>query len=62
MDLIRDILRLLQFGGLIICDNAILQKSEFAEFSAHLNSLQDLSTSLMPVGNDEFLAFEPKSE
>jgi predicted O-methyltransferase YrrM len=57
-DMIQDISRLLKIGGLIVCDNAISHESEIAEFTAYLKSQQNFSTSLVPVGKGEFLAYK----
>ncbi|MBK1649646.1 O-methyltransferase [Rhabdochromatium marinum] len=62
MDMIKDISRLLKNGGLIICDNASSHESELAEFTAYLKSQQNFSTSLVPVGKGEFLAYKSSSK
>ncbi|WP_321491867.1 O-methyltransferase [uncultured Desulfobacter sp.] len=62
MDMMQDILRLLKIGGLIVCDNAISHESELAEFTAYLRSKQNFSTSLVPVGKGEFLAYKSYNE
>ncbi|WP_022664754.1 O-methyltransferase [Desulfospira joergensenii] len=59
MDMVKDILRLLKPGGLIVCDNAVSHASELSGFMEHIRSLKGFSTSLVPVGKGEFLAHKP---
>lgn len=43
-------------GGLLVADNAISHAGEMAAFMALLRADPDYATSLVPVGNGEFLA------
>lgn len=48
--------RLLRSPGLLVADNAISHASEMASFMAMVQSDESFTTSLVPVGNGEFLA------
>jgi predicted O-methyltransferase YrrM len=43
-------------GGLLVVDNAISHPAELAPFVALVKADAQLDTSLVPVGNGEFLA------
>ena len=51
-----DIKRVLRPGGLLVVDNATSHAAEMAPFVALVNADADFTTSLVPVGNGEFLA------
>jgi len=48
--------RILRPGGLLVVDNATSHAGEMAAFVALVKSDADFTTSLVPVGNGEFLA------
>ena len=48
--------RILRPGGLLVVDNAISHVAEMAPFVALVKADPDFNTSLVPVGNGEFLA------
>lgn len=48
--------RVLRPGGLLIVDNATSHPEQMAPFVALVNADTDFTTSLVPVGNGEFLA------
>ncbi|HEY4909526.1 MAG TPA: O-methyltransferase [Methylomirabilota bacterium] len=48
--------RVLRPGGLLIVDNATSHPEQMAPFMALVNADNDFTTSLVPVGNGEFLA------
>jgi predicted O-methyltransferase YrrM len=50
------ILRTLRPGGLLVVDNAISHPKEMAPFIALVKADSKFATSLVPVGNGEFLA------
>lgn len=56
MKMWRDVSRLLKIGGVIVCDNAISHELELSEFTSHLKSQSNFTTSLVPVGKGAFLA------
>ena len=51
-----DIKRVLRPGGLLVVDNATSHAAEMAPFVALVEADADFTTSLVPVGNGEFLA------
>jgi predicted O-methyltransferase YrrM len=51
-----DLKRVLRPGGLLVVDNATSHAEQVAPFMALVNADADLTTSLVPVGNGEFLA------
>ena len=51
-----DIKRVLRRGGLLVVDNATSHPEQMAPFVALVKSDRDFNTSLVPVGNGEFLA------
>ncbi len=51
-----DIKRSLRPGGLLVVDNAISHPEQMAPFVALVKADPEFSTSLVPVGNGEFLA------
>ena len=51
-----DIKRSLRPGGLLVVDNAISHPQQMAPFVALVKADSEFSTSLVPVGNGEFLA------
>jgi predicted O-methyltransferase YrrM len=51
-----DLWRVLRPGGLLVADNATSHREEMAPFVALVNADAKFSTSLVPVGNGEFLA------
>lgn len=48
--------RVLRAGGLLVADNATSHVAEIAPFVALVKADADFATSLVPVGNGEFLA------
>jgi predicted O-methyltransferase YrrM len=48
--------RVLRPGGLLVVDNATSHPEEMAPFVALVNADADFTTSLVPIGNGEFLA------
>jgi len=48
----------LEPGGLLVCDNAISHAEEMAEFIEFIKSCREFSCSLVPVGKGEFLAYK----
>jgi len=48
--------RVLRLGGLLVVDNATSHPEQMAPFMALVNADAEFSTSLVPVGNGEFLA------
>jgi len=48
--------RVLRPGGLLVVDNATSHPEQMAPFIALVNADTDFTTSLVPVGNGEFLA------
>jgi predicted O-methyltransferase YrrM len=51
-----DLKRVLRPGGLLVVDNAVSHRDEMAPFVALVQADPEFSTSLVPVGNGEFLA------
>ena len=51
-----DLKRVLRPGGLLVVDNAISHQAELAPFVAQVTADVSFATSLVPVGNGEFLA------
>jgi len=51
-----DLKRVLRPGGLLVVDNATSHAEQLAPFVVLVNADADLTTSLVPVGNGEFLA------
>lgn len=51
-----DIKRMLRTGGLLVVDNAISHATELKAFIEYVNADKDFITSLLPVGNGQFLA------
>ena len=52
----HDLKRVLRPGGLLVVDNATSHPAEMAPFVAIVTADPDFTTSLVPVGNGEFLA------
>ena len=48
--------RVLRPGGLLVVDNATSHPEQMAPFVALVKADADFTTSLVPVGNGEFLA------
>ena len=48
--------RVLRFGGLLVVDNATSHAGEMAPLAALVTADSDFTTSLVSVGNGEFLA------
>jgi len=48
--------RVLRLGGLLVVDNATSHTEQMAPFVALVHADAEFSTSLVPVGNGEFLA------
>ena len=48
--------RVLRLGGLLVADNATSHPAQMAPFVALVHADAEFSTSLVPVGNGEFLA------
>lgn len=60
-----EVVAALKPGGLLICDNAVSHASELADFMAYIKSQPLFTTSLVPVGKGEFVAYKidcPSSE
>ena len=51
-----DLKRVLRPGGLLVVDNATSHAAEMAPFVARVAADRSFVTSLVPVGNGEFLA------
>jgi predicted O-methyltransferase YrrM len=51
-----DLKRVLRAGGLLVVDNATSHSAEMAPFVALVTADRDFVTSLVPLGNGEFLA------
>jgi predicted O-methyltransferase YrrM len=51
-----DLKRVLRPGGLLVVDNATSHRAEMAPFVALVSADASFATSLVPVGNGEFLA------
>jgi predicted O-methyltransferase YrrM len=51
-----DLKRVLRPGGLLVVDNATSHAAEMAPFVALVTADPELTTSLVPIGNGEFLA------
>jgi predicted O-methyltransferase YrrM len=51
-----DLKRVLRPGGLLVVDNATSHQAEMAPFVALVSADREFVTSLVPVGNGEFLA------
>jgi predicted O-methyltransferase YrrM len=51
-----DLKRVLRAGGLLVVDNAISHPEQMAPFVALVDADPAFTTSLVPVGNGEFLA------
>jgi predicted O-methyltransferase YrrM len=51
-----DLKRVLRPGGLLVVDNALSHAEEMATLVGLINADADFSTSLVPLGNGEFLA------
>jgi predicted O-methyltransferase YrrM len=49
-------LRRVRLGGLLVVDNATSHPEQMAPFMALVNADAEFSTSLVPIGNGEFLA------
>ncbi|MES2257670.1 MAG: O-methyltransferase [Pseudomonadota bacterium] len=56
----RDVKRILRPGGLLVVDNATSHAEEMAPFIQTVQEDGDFVTSLVPVGNGEFLATKGK--
>jgi len=54
----EEVVSLLRIGGLLVCDNAISHKEEMAEFIDFIKNSHQFSTSLVPVGKGEFVAYK----
>jgi len=52
--------RVLRAGGLLVVDNAISHPEQMAPFVALVEADPDFTTSLVPVGNGEFLAVKDR--
>ncbi|OFZ97676.1 MAG: methyltransferase [Betaproteobacteria bacterium RIFCSPLOWO2_02_67_12] len=51
--------RVLRPGGLLVVDNAVSHAAELTRFFAQVRAEPGWATSLVPVGNGEFLAVKP---
>ena len=56
----QDIQRVLRVGGLLVVDNAVSHENELKDFVALVNATPSFITSLVPVGNGEFMALKEK--
>jgi predicted O-methyltransferase YrrM len=54
----NEVVSSLRIGGLLVCDNAISHKEEMAEFIDFIKNSNLFSTSLVPVGKGEFVAYK----
>jgi len=57
----KELISALRTGGLLVCDNAISHKEELAEFIEYIQNSKQFSTSLVPVGKGEFIAYKNTS-
>jgi predicted O-methyltransferase YrrM len=57
-----DLQRVLRPGGLLVADNAISHRAQMAPFVALVEAEAAFTTSLVPVGNGEFLAVKAAEE
>jgi predicted O-methyltransferase YrrM len=55
-----DLKRVLRPGGLLVVDNATSHAEVMAPFISTIQADEDFVTSLVPVGNGEFLATKEK--
>ncbi|MCA9954256.1 MAG: O-methyltransferase [Anaerolineales bacterium] len=53
-----EVIAALKPGGLLIIDNAVSHESELANFIDHIKSQSIFTTSLIPVGKGEFVAYK----
>jgi predicted O-methyltransferase YrrM len=51
-----DLKRVLNNQGLLIVDNATSHQSEMLSFMAQISNDPEFKTSLVPIGNGEFMA------
>lgn len=56
----EDVQRVLMPGGLMVVDNAISHASELAEFIQLVRATPGYLTSLVPIGNGEFIVLKEK--
>jgi predicted O-methyltransferase YrrM len=54
----KEVISSLRMGGLLVCDNAISHEEEMAEFIGFIKNSNQFSTSLVPVGKGEFIAYK----
>ena len=54
----NDLQRVLALGGLLVVDNAVSHAHELAEFVQLVKQTPNYLTSLVPVGNGEFIALK----
>jgi predicted O-methyltransferase YrrM len=54
----KEIISSLRIGGLLVCDNAISHKEEMIEFIEFIKGSNQFTTSLVPVGKGEFVAYK----
>ena len=54
--------RVLQAGGLLVADNAVSHAAEMGPFMALVKADAGFATSLVPVGNGEFLAVKHQEQ
>jgi predicted O-methyltransferase YrrM len=57
-----DLKRVLRAGGLLVADNACSHPEQMAPFIALVEAEPEFTTSLVPVGNGEFLAVKAARE
>lgn len=54
----KKVISSLRIGGLLICDNAISHEAELTAFIQFIKGSDRFSTSLVPVGKGEFVAYK----
>ena len=58
MGFAQSVVSSLRVGGVLVCDNAISHKAEMADFIAFIKNSGRFSTSFVPVGKGEFVAYK----
>lgn len=56
-----DLKRVIRPGGLLVVDNAVSHRDEMAPFISLVESDQDFTTCLIPIGKGEYLATRSRS-
>jgi len=58
MNFADTLVKSLEPGGLLVCDNAISHAAEIGEFIEYIKNCGQFSCSLVPVGKGEFIAYK----